>query len=216
MDIHGHAGFRLSVFGLVMLVAGCAQPPVEAFEATQKAIEIARAAGAPEYAKEEFARLEESFNRAKEELADQERVFPVFRSYRKADRLLSQVRRDALHVIDKAGAKKEEARDRARKQVQALHAFLESAQDRLAAAAAVGMADQLGEVKADLDGVTASVHAIEGLISQGRYLDAERRAQAITATVEAVTGNVLLAVERAKRQAPPLRRYARGSRGGRS
>ncbi len=216
MDIRGRAGFRLSVCGLVLLGAGCAQPPVEAFEATQKAIEIARAVGAPEYASEEFTRLEESFNRAKEELADQERVFPVFRSYRKADRLLSQVRRDALHVIDKTGVRKEAARDRARKHMQALRALLESAQERLAAASAAGMSDKLGEVKASLDGVTASVNAIEALIGQGRYLDAERRAQAITANEEAVTGNVLLAVERAKRQPPPLRRYARGSRGGRS
>ena len=58
----------------MVIVTGCAQPPTEQLGAAQEAVDLASAAGATAYAKEDFAALEQQFAIAKDELAMQERT----------------------------------------------------------------------------------------------------------------------------------------------
>lgn len=71
-----------------ILLFGCAPPPTEQLGAAQKAVDAATAAGATEYAKEDFVALEQQFALAKDELTKQEKVLPIFRSYSDADKML--------------------------------------------------------------------------------------------------------------------------------
>ena len=49
----------------MVVVTGCAQPPTEQLGAAQKAVDIASAAGATAYAKEDFVALQQHFALAK-------------------------------------------------------------------------------------------------------------------------------------------------------
>jgi len=85
-----------------LLITGCAQPPAGQLEAAQKAVDAARVAEAETYAKDDFMKLEQEFAMAKDELAKQETVFSIFRSYADADGMLSTVVEYGGHVAAKA------------------------------------------------------------------------------------------------------------------
>ncbi len=111
----GDAGHRLRRIGpllatMMLGVSACDQPPVEQLEAAKASVERARRSGAPEYAKEEFDRLEEEFATAKGELTKQESVMPLLRSYAAADQLLIRVVEDGEHVAAKGMQAREAAR----------------------------------------------------------------------------------------------------------
>lgn len=106
---------RLQGFGPLMVTAilgltGCDQPPIEQLEAARSSVERARTSGAPEYAKEDFDRLEEEFATAKGELIKQESVMPILRSYTEAEQLLILVVQDGDHAAANGAQAREAAR----------------------------------------------------------------------------------------------------------
>jgi hypothetical protein len=182
----------------LLVVSSCAQAPTEQFETATKAVDAAKAAGAPEYAKEDFTKLEQQFALAKEEMAKQDKAFPMFRSYAEANKLLVQVVTTGQQVEALAAQKKDAAKT-------AAMALETEAQQVLAAAQALAEKAPTGKeragleaLKQDLPGLQGSLGHVHQLIEKGDYLGADVQAKAIKEKGAAVSVELEKAMEKAK------------------
>ncbi|TLY13411.1 MAG: hypothetical protein E6K69_09120, partial [Nitrospirae bacterium] len=82
------------VVSALALAMGCAKPPTDRLGAAEKAVTEARAAGAPTYTAEDFAKLEGMLTAAKNEIAEQDAKLALLRDYGKAEQLLAAVETD--------------------------------------------------------------------------------------------------------------------------
>ncbi len=196
--------FRSPVAGIIgavamaFLAAGCAQPPTERLEAAQKAVEAARSAGGPEYAKEDFAKLEQAFAQAKEELAKQEKTFAVFRSYADADRMLIRVAEEGKQVETKAAANKEAAKTAALTMEKEAQQAVASARELVAKAPVGKDRAAVESIKQDLSGLEEGLGAVHQLIEKGDYAGAEAQAKSLKDKGAAVSDEIQQAIEKAK------------------
>ena len=168
--------------GLILgaaMILGCAQPPAEQLDLAQKSVEAARSSGAPDYAKEEWVKLEQELSKAKEELIAQERAFSLFRSYSKADAMLKQIRRKARRVMTTVQAKKEEAETAALNRAKKATTVVASVENLLSKAPMGKDRAAVQAIKNDLDGLKGGIGDIYRLIDKGDYLGAEAKARAV-------------------------------------
>lgn len=183
----------------VMLFAfGCAKAPTEKVAAAEKAVEEARSAGAPAYLAEDFAKLDGMLTNAKKEMADQDAKFALLRDYSKAEQLLASVQTDAPRVTAEAGKKKEEAKQAAVQAQQAAQDSVKATQD-LVAKAPVGKDRAAVEaIKADAEGLTASLADVQTAIEKGDYLGAQAKAKAIQEKSQSVATEIQNALDKVK------------------
>ena len=96
-----------SLLILTILVAGgCAKPPSEKLEAAEQAVKEAQQSGANLYAPEEYAKLEGTLAAMKQEAAEQEEKFPLFKDYGKAEQLAASTTTDAARITTEASRRK--------------------------------------------------------------------------------------------------------------
>jgi len=179
---------------LLLLGAACAKAPADKLSAAEKGLEEARAAGAPSYAAEDFAKLEGMVANAKKEMAEQESRFSFLRDYEKAEQLLSTAQADAARVTVETARKKEEAKVAA---VQAQQAAQESVHrtQALVAKAPVGKDRAAVEaIKADAQGLAASLTEVQQAIDAGDYQAAQAKAKAIQDKSETVAKELQVAL----------------------
>lgn len=196
---------RMATMGLVVVMiamTGCAKPPTEQLEAAAKAIETARVAGAPDYAKEDFIKLEQQFAAAKEELATQEKALSIFRSYVDADKLLKQVVTSGQQVEVLSAQRKEAAKQAALVMEKEAQQVVASARDLMGKAPRGKEQAALEAIKQDLAGLETSLTAIHELIEKGDYVGAETQAKAIKEKGAEVSGEIQSAIEKTKGKKP--------------
>ena len=181
-----------------ILLVSCAEPPSQPLEAAQKGIEATRTAGAEDYAKEEFAKLEEELRQAKEEIVKQEGALSIFRSYSKADEMLKRVADESKQVEARAVAKKEEAKKTAQTTENEAKAVLASARELLAKAPVGKERAAVQSIKSDLSGIETGLGEVHQLIEKGDYLGAEAKAKALKDKASAVSAEIQKAIEKAK------------------
>lgn len=175
---------------LLLLAAACAKAPTDKVSAAEKGLEEARAAGAPNYAAEDFAKLEGMVANARKEIAEEEGKLPFLRDYEKAEQLLASAQADAAKVTIAAARKKEEAKVAA---VQAQQAAQESVHttQALVSKAPVGKDRAAVEaIKADAQGLAASLTEVQQAIDAGDYQAAQAKAQAIQEKSRAVAKEI--------------------------
>ncbi len=189
----------------MVVVTGCAQSPMEQLEAAQKAVDVARAAGASEYAKEDFTALEQQFALAKDELAEQEKALSIFRSYADADKILIKVIESGGHVAAKAAQSKEVAKAAALAMEKEAQQVVASAMELMAKAPIGKERAALETIRQDLSGLEASVGAVHQLIEKGDYLVAEVQAKAVKDKGAAVSVEIQRAIDKAKGKKPGSR-----------
>ncbi len=161
------------------LAGGCAQPPTDKLTTAEKAINEARAAGAPTYLAEDFAKLEGMLTTAKREIAEQDAKFAMLRDYDKAEQLLAAVETDAARVNTDATKKKEEAKAVALQAQQAAQEAVKATQE-LVKKAPVGKDQKpLQAIKADAQGLIASLSEVQTALDAGDYRVAQIKAKAI-------------------------------------
>lgn len=180
------------------LVAGCAQPPTQQLGAAQQAVEAARTAGAQDYAKEDFAKLQQELALAKDELAKQEKALSIFRSYTDADKMLTRVAETGKEVEAKAVSTKEAAKTAALTREKEAQTVVASAKELLAKAPVGKDRAAVESIKQDLSGLEGSLGAIHQLIEKGDYLGAEAQAEALKDKGVAVSEEIQKAIEKAK------------------
>jgi hypothetical protein len=182
----------------ILLLAGCAQAPTERLEAAQKAVDAAKATGAPEYAKEEFAQLQQQFGLAKDELAKQEQTISVFRSYTAAEKLLTDVVQASQQVEAKTVERKEAARTAALALEKEAQQVVASAKELMAHAPTGKERAAVEAIKADLGGLETGLGAVHQLIEQGNYLGARLQAKAVKEKGSAISAEIQNAIAKAK------------------
>jgi hypothetical protein len=198
--------FVVGIAGVAtILFIGCAQPPTEQLGAAQKAVDAAKAAGATEYAKEDFTALEQQFVLAKDELAKQEKALSIFRSYTDADKMLIKVVESSGHVAAKAAQNKEAAKTAALAMEKEAQKIMASAKDLMAKAPTGKERAAVETIKQDLSGLEMSVGAVRQLIEKEDYLGAEIQAKALKEKVVAVSGEIQNAIDKAKGKKPGSR-----------
>lgn len=188
-----------------ILLIGCAQPPTEQLGAAQKALDAAKAAGATEYAKEDFVALEQQFALANDELSKQEKALSIFRSYTDADKMLIKVVEAGGHVAAKAAQNKEAAKTAAVALEKEAQQVVASAKVLMAKAPTGKERAAVETIKQDLSGLETSVGAVHQLIEKGDYLGAEIQAKALKEKGAAVSGEIQNAIDKAKGKKPGSR-----------
>jgi hypothetical protein len=192
-------GLAVGLIGMAMVVVtGCAQPPTEQLGAAQKAVDVAKAAGATEYAKEDFVALEQQFALAKDELAKQEKALSIFRSYTDADKMLIKVVESGGHAAAKAAQNKEAAKAAALAMEKEALKVVASAKELMAKAPTGKERAAVETIKQNLSGLETSVGAVHQLIEKEDYLGAEVQAKALKEKVLAVSGEIQNAIDKAK------------------
>lgn len=188
----------VAVLGVITIaIIGCAQPPTEQLEAARQAFETAKAAEAPTYAKEEFAKLEQQLALAKDELAKQEQAISVFRSYSDAQKMLIKVVEDGGHIAAKAAQDKEAAKKAAVNREKEAQEIVTSAKELLAKAPTGKERAAVETIKQDLAGLETSLGAVHLLIEKGDYLSADVQAIAVKEKSAAVSAEIQSAIHKA-------------------
>jgi hypothetical protein len=182
----------------ILVVTGCAQLPAEQLEAAAKAVEAAKTAGAEDYAKEDYIKLEEQFSLAKDALAKQENVYSVFRSYTDADDLLKQVVLSGQQVAVVAVQKKEAAKLAAMSTEKEALQMMASVKKLMSTAPNGKERAAVATIKEDVAGLETSLNAVHQLIDKGDYLAADTQSKAIKAKSAAISEELLDAIAKTK------------------
>jgi hypothetical protein len=196
----------LGLIGLTMgVMTGCAQPPTEQLQAAQKTVDAARAAGASEYAKEDFIALEQQFALAKDELAKQEKALSLLRSYSEADRILIKVVEAGGHVAAKAAQNKEAAKTAAIALEKEAQQVVASAKEFLAKTPTGKERAAVKVITQDVAGLERSLSAVHQLIEKEDYLEAEAQAKAVKEEGAALSMEIQSAIDKTRGKKPTSR-----------
>jgi len=189
----------------IVVTTGCAQPPAEQLDAATKAVESAQLAGAPEYAKEDFAKLEQQFTLAKDELAKQEKILSIFRSYSEANKMLIAVVQASGQVAAKAAQNKEAAKAAALTMEKENQQAVASAKELIGKAPSGKDRAAVKAIEQDLAGLDTSLSAMHQLIEKGDYFGAETQGKALKEKAAQVSGEIQAAIEKTKEKKPTVR-----------
>lgn len=186
--------------GLIALaiLTGCAQPPTEQASAAQQSVDEARAAGAPDYAKDDFLKLEQQLARAKNEVTRQEHARAIFWSYADAEKMLIPVVESAGPVAAKAAQNKIAAKTAVLAMGKEAGRVVASAKTLIAKAPTGNEWAALDTFKRDVEGLETSFNAVYLLIEMGDYVGAEVQARAVKADGVAVSRKIQCAIDRVK------------------
>jgi predicted S18 family serine protease len=174
---------RRLLIGLLLLAAGCSEPPQKEIDQAQSAIDAARAGGADKYAAEEYSGATATLQKARESVEQ--------RDYRQALSYALDARQRALeasHVVPEA---------RARAKVAAEQAFKATADQAARLEAAIRGAEALKvparELRASrqaLGAARSSLQEARILLDRGNYAEAAAALPPVREKLELATKTV--------------------------
>ena len=179
-------------------MSGCAQPPAEQLAAAQTAVDAAQAAGATDYAKDDFVKLEQQLALAKEKLAEQEKTLSIFRSYTEADKMLVKLVETSGQVAAKAAQHKAAAKTAVLALEKEAQQAVASAKNLMEKAPTGKERAALETLKQEIAGLESSFSAVHQLIEMGDYFGAEVQAKAVKEKGAVVSGETQRAIDKAK------------------
>lgn len=182
--------FMFMVVPVLLLATACTKAPTEKVMAAEKAVDDARAAGAPKYTPEEFAKLESALTNAKSEVAEQDAKFGFLRDYEKAEQGLTVAQTEATRVSAETAKRKEEAKATAMQAQQAAQAAVTTAQELVAKAPVGKDRAALEAIKADIDGLATSLPDIQKTLDAEDYQAARVKAKAVQDKSQAVSAEL--------------------------
>jgi hypothetical protein len=188
--------FCFALASFLVIAAGCANPPTEKLIAADEAVVKARDAGAATYMAEDLAKLESMVASARSEIGEQDAKLPFFRDYEKAEQVLASIQGEAARVAAEAAKKKAEAKASAVQAQQAAQEAVKTTQDLVAQAPAGKDLAALEAIKADAQGLAASLPDVQTVIDAGDYQAAQVKARAIQEKSQAMAAEVQRALEK--------------------
>jgi hypothetical protein len=177
----------VSILGLSLLIAGCAQPPADQINAAEQAVKEAQQSGAATYVANDYAKVEGLLAAMKSEVAEQDGKFALLRDYGKAEQLAEATKAEADRVKADAAKRMEEAKFAATQQQQTAQAAVGSTLALVAKAPAGKDRAALESIKADAEALKASLNDVQMLLDKADYLGAQTKAKAIQDKAEAVS-----------------------------
>ena len=188
----------IGLIAALLLMSGCAEPPVEQLAAAPKAVDAAKAAGATDYAKDDFVKLEQQLALAKEKLAEQDKTLSIFRSYANADEILVKLVKAGGQVAANAAQQKEAAKTAMLVLEQEAQLAVASAKELMEKAPLGKKRAALETLKQDIEGLESMFNAGHQLIEMGDYFGAEVQANAVKDKSEAISREIQYAIDKAK------------------
>jgi Domain of unknown function (DUF4398) len=162
----------LVIFILSIGCGACGEPPEKEMQQAEAAVAAARAAGADEYAHDEFVAAQDALKRAHDAVADHD--------YRLALNNALDSRERADNATKLAADQRQAARAEAERTVAAAVAALSSAQARLKAAEAAHTPRRtLSGPRRTIDAATERVQEARAAIQKGDYVAATKGASSV-------------------------------------
>jgi len=184
---------------VLLLVAGCAKPPQDAINAATAAIDAAKQAGAADYAADSLRAVEDAKAALDAELKAQEDKFSLFRSYKKADELVSDMKAKADKASADAKAGKEQAKNDATAAIGAATTGLTDAKAALdKAPKGKGTAADLEMMKSDLTAAESSIGEANAAMGREDFKGAKAKADAAATSIQNVSSQIQAAIEAKK------------------
>lgn len=174
----------------LILVSGCAQPPVDQINAAEQAVKDAQQSGAATYVANDYAKIEGLMAALKKEVADQDGKFALLRDYGKAEQLAATTKTEAERVKADATKKMEEAKAAATQAQQAAQEVVKSTLDLVAKAPAGKDRAALESIKTDAEALKASLNDVQMMLDKADYLGAQTKAKAIQEKGQAVSKEI--------------------------
>ncbi|HZS10887.1 MAG TPA: hypothetical protein VFA38_01465 [Nitrospirales bacterium] len=184
------------------LLAGCAKAPTEKVNAAEAAVNDAKAAGAPTYLAEDYAKVEGMLVSAKQEISEQDAKMAFLRDYGKAEQLLASAQTEAARVTAEAAKKKEEAKQVALQAQAAAAESVKKAQDLVAKAPVGKDRAAVQAIKADAQGLEMSLNEVKAAIDGGDYQGAQAKAKAIQEKSDLLVNEVEAALSKVGKGKP--------------
>jgi predicted enzyme related to lactoylglutathione lyase len=135
---------------------------------------------------------------AKNELARQETVFPIFRLYDDADEILSTVVEFGGHVAAKASRNKEAAETAALATEQEAQQVVASARELMTRAPIGKKRAAVDAIKQDLGGLESGLSEVHQLVEKGAYIGAETQAKSVKEKGGAIVEELRQAIEKTR------------------
>jgi len=181
------------VFVLVLMV-GCAKPPQDAINAAMSAMDAAKPL-ASEYAAGSLQSAEDAKAALDAELKAQQDKFALFRSYKKADELVADLKAKSDKAAADAAAGQEQAKNDATTAITAATTALTDAKALLEKAPkGKGTAADLEAMKADLTAAESTINDANTAMSATKYKDAKAKADAAASSAANVVSQVQAAM----------------------
>jgi hypothetical protein len=186
-----------AAISMVVILASCGKVPQAQIDATNAAIEAAKAAEANVYLPAEFAAVQDSMNAVMAEVETQQGK--LFKSFGDVKVKLDEVTTRANEVAAGVAAKKEEVKKEAEslltgiKDVIAENNKLVPRLPRGKEGAAV-----IEQIKADLANVDAAVTEAQGAFDKGAYMDALNKIKAAREKADSLNTEIKEALTKAR------------------
>jgi len=185
------------VFVLVLMV-GCAKPPQDQINAAQASLDAAKPL-ASEYAPDSLRAAEDAKAALDAELKAQEAKFALFRSYKKTDELVNDLKAKSEKAAADGKAGEEQAKNDATTAINDATTAVTDAKAQLdKAPKGKGTAADLEAMKADLAAAESTINDANAAMSSGKYKDAKAKAEAAKASASNVVSQIQAAMEAKK------------------
>jgi hypothetical protein len=187
----------LAAVAMVALLASCGKVPQAQIDATNAAIEAARAADANVYLPVEFAAVQDSMNSVLADIEVQKsRLFKKFGDTKvKLDATLALANQVAANV----GAKKEEVKKEAETLLNDIKAVVaENGKLVLKLPRGKEGAAVIDQIKAELGTVDASIVEAQGMFDKGAYMDALNKIKAAKDKADGLNAEIKEALTKAR------------------
>jgi len=189
-----------SVLLTLLIAGGCANPPSEQLQAAEQAVKDAQESGANLYAPEEYAKLEGNLAAMKQEAAEQDSKFPLFKDYGKAEQLATSTSTDAARIKTEAGQRKEEAKAAALQAQQVAQEAVSSTLQLVAKAPVGKDRAAIEAIRNDAEALKTSLAQVQTALDQEDYPAAQAQAKAIDEKSRAVSAEIESALAKVRKR----------------
>lgn len=187
----------LVALAIVGFVAGCSESPTAQYENAKMALEKAGLAEAGQYAPATFKEATDSLNAAMVEMQKQDGKFSAFRSYGKAEEILTVAQQLADKADREALAEKEKVRLADSALISEIESLITETRNIIAKAPrGKGSRIDLKVMQSDIDAASGALTAATEEFRSEKYLIANEKLQAIKSQIVKVKSEIEAAVDR--------------------
>lgn len=187
----------------VLLVTGCAKPPQAELDALKASVAGAESAQAETYSPSDLATARDAQAAAQAEIDAQAKKFALFRSYKKANELITDANAKAKAAQEAAVANKAKSKTDADAAVVAAKDAVTALQTALTELEACprkpkGFSEDLAALKARAEGLSSQAAQLDSQISSEDYNGAKSTAESVSSGAATLTTDIQGAKEKLK------------------
>ncbi len=176
---------------ILSLMAGCAKPPQTDIDGAMASLAAATQAEASDYAQASLRDAQTAKAALDAELAAQEKKFALFRSYKQSTVLAADAKAKADKALADANARKDQVKTEVNAMMAEVSALITETKDMLdKAPKGKGSMQDIEAYKADIAGAEQALVEANTAFTNGKFLEAQRKANAAKATTMTVKTSI--------------------------